>query len=248
MATLRGDPTPSALAAYVHSELRAAGGGGGAGSGEDDEDSTGDGDGDRRVTSSRRHRGSRHTRRTRHRRSSIGAKPVGKKSGGSGGGGGGDGGAATQEKVMSIISTLIGRDVDVDEPLMDAGLDSLSGAELKSQMEAEFAVELPETVVFDYPTPGALAAFISEERGEEGGEAGAGEDDDTDDSFSEYSEYSEYSDYSDYSEYEAEKKPRRKKEKKSGGSGGGGLVAVQAKVVAIISTLVGREVEVGTGE
>ena len=48
---------------------------------------------------------------------------------------------------------------------MDAGLDSLSGVELKQQMESEFAVELPETVVFDYPTPASLASFVAERRG-----------------------------------------------------------------------------------
>ena len=151
MASLPVDPTPSALAAYVHSELRAAAGGGGsAASGEDDDDGSdgdGDGDGERRVTSSRRHRGSRRTRRPRHRRSPGGPETPGKNSGGGGGGGGGGGSGggggggvdatvATQEKVMGIISTLVGRDVESDEPLMDSGLDSLSGAELKSQMEA----------------------------------------------------------------------------------------------------------------
>jgi len=53
------------------------------------------------------------------------------------------------ERTVGIISTLVGRDVEAEEPLMDAGLDSLSGAELKSQMETAFGVELPETAVFD---------------------------------------------------------------------------------------------------
>ena len=43
---------------------------------------------------------------------------------------------------------------------MDAGLDSLSGVELKSQLETEFGVELPETVVFDYPTGKDAVAVI----------------------------------------------------------------------------------------
>ena len=67
-------------------------------------------------------------------------------SGGGGGGGkkrsGGDKGDSgpslpiVQERVVAIISGVVGRDVEADEPLMDAGLDSLSGAELKSQVEA----------------------------------------------------------------------------------------------------------------
>ena len=41
-----------------------------------------------------------------------------------------------RERVVAIISGVVGHDVEADEPLMDAGLDSLSGAELKSQVEA----------------------------------------------------------------------------------------------------------------
>jgi hypothetical protein len=44
---------------------------------------------------------------------------------------------------------------------MDAGLDSLSGAELKSQMETEFGVELPETVVFDCRAPRIMPIITS---------------------------------------------------------------------------------------
>ena len=68
---------------------------------------------------------------------------------------------AVQAKVIGIISALVGRDVEADEPLMDAGLDSLSGAELKSQMEAEFGVELPETVVFDCRAPQIMHIITS---------------------------------------------------------------------------------------
>ena len=92
------------------------------------------------------------------------AKAGAKKGGGGGGGVGsapqskakpaakessGPSAAEVMERTVGIISTLVGRDVEAEEPLMDAGLDSLSGAELKSQMETAFGVELPETAVFD---------------------------------------------------------------------------------------------------
>ena len=52
------------------------------------------------------------------------------------------------------------------QPLMEAGLDSLGAVELRNQLATEFqAVELPATLTFDYPTIGALAAFIASQRG-----------------------------------------------------------------------------------
>ena len=43
---------------------------------------------------------------------------------------------------------------------MDAGLDSLSGQEMKSQIEEEFEVELPVTAAFDFPSVAALADYV----------------------------------------------------------------------------------------
>ena len=56
--------------------------------------------------------------------------------------------------------------------MTDAGLDSLSASELTSALEAALrdvddddyassAAPLPATLVFDYPTPAALAAFLA---------------------------------------------------------------------------------------
>ncbi len=50
--------------------------------------------------------------------------------------------------------------VPLDQPLMEAGLDSLGIGELRSSVQQTFAVELPATAAFDYPTSAALAAFI----------------------------------------------------------------------------------------
>ena len=47
------------------------------------------------------------------------------------------------------------------QPLMEAGLDSLGAVELRNSLATHFAVDLPSTVTFDYPTIAALANFIA---------------------------------------------------------------------------------------
>ena len=53
------------------------------------------------------------------------------------------------------------RQVPADQPLMEAGLDSLGAVDLRNALSAQFLVDLPSTVTFDYPTVPALAAFVS---------------------------------------------------------------------------------------
>ena len=77
--------------------------------------------------------------------------------------------AEVESRISSIVNTVIGREVSVVDPLMDAGLDSLSGQEMKQQIEDEFEIELPATIAFDYPTIRDLAAYVSETIGTRGG-------------------------------------------------------------------------------
>ena len=64
-------------------------------------------------------------------------------------------------EVSTMLRALVGSEVGLDEPLMDAGLDSLGAVEFKNAVEGRMGVELSATVVFDYPTISALASYIT---------------------------------------------------------------------------------------
>lgn len=95
------------------------------------------------------------------------------------GGGGAVGGAlaglSAEERLASIQSSLRNlarevvdsQDLSADEPLLDSGMDSLSGVEFRNRLTNEFeGVRLPNSLIFDHPTVTALAGFISGQIGD----------------------------------------------------------------------------------
>ena len=69
------------------------------------------------------------------------------------------------DQVLTIVQQTAGRTVDVDMPLMDAGVDSLGAIELRNQLQAVAGdgIRLPNTLVFDHPTVRALVPLIQRE-------------------------------------------------------------------------------------
>ena len=69
--------------------------------------------------------------------------------------------AAVQEQVADAVRSILGTEVSRTEPLMAAGLDSLGAVELKNALEGRLGLQLPGTLVFDYPTVDALSDFVT---------------------------------------------------------------------------------------
>ncbi len=56
---------------------------------------------------------------------------------------------------------MLGTAFALEQPFMEAGLDSLGAVELRNGLATLFAVELPATVTFDHPTAAALGTYIA---------------------------------------------------------------------------------------
>ncbi|CAK9055131.1 unnamed protein product [Durusdinium trenchii] len=64
--------------------------------------------------------------------------------------------------ISSVASDVVGSAVDVDEPLMAAGMDSLSSVEFRNRLSAEAGagIKFPNTLMFDHPTLRAITDLV----------------------------------------------------------------------------------------
>ena len=71
--------------------------------------------------------------------------------------------AVVLELVRAEAATVLGRSagtIGADLPFKDLGLDSLGAVELRNRLKQATGVRLPSTLVFDHPTPTAVAALL----------------------------------------------------------------------------------------
>ena len=59
-----------------------------------------------------------------------------------------------------MVEELLGREVEGEEPLMAAGLDSRRAMELYDRMEQTLGVDLPGTIAFNYPSVNAVVSSL----------------------------------------------------------------------------------------
>ena len=67
--------------------------------------------------------------------------------------------------LIQLISESTGAIISADDPLMESGLDSITGIELQQQAEQEFNIKLEPTATLDHPNPAALGRHIAETMG-----------------------------------------------------------------------------------
>ncbi|WP_280528324.1 beta-ketoacyl reductase, partial [Streptomyces sporangiiformans] len=81
--------------------------------------------------------------------------------------------------VAEVLSYRNKSEVDTDKSFLELGFDSLTAVELRTQLNGATGLRLPATLVFDYPTPSALAEHLAEalfETADGDGTAEPGED------------------------------------------------------------------------
>ncbi len=64
--------------------------------------------------------------------------------------------------VQEVVASILGAAPAADTPLMAAGLDSLGMVEVRNALQSRLGLQLPSTLLFDYPSVEAISGFVSQ--------------------------------------------------------------------------------------
>ena len=56
-----------------------------------------------------------------------------------------------------MCEAILGMPIGIENPLMEAGIDSLGSAEIVARLGAEFQTSLPATLLFDHPSISSIS-------------------------------------------------------------------------------------------
>jgi acyl carrier protein len=65
-------------------------------------------------------------------------------------------------QIIKVLGLNYSKNIPLDCPFFDLGIDSLTSIELRNQLQTAFNVPLPSTLVFDYSTVTQLVDYLNE--------------------------------------------------------------------------------------
>ena len=60
---------------------------------------------------------------------------------------------------------ILGTEIDVNAPLMAAGLDSLQASEFVNMLCVHSSIDIPQTALFDHPTLKSISMYLADTAG-----------------------------------------------------------------------------------